>query len=200
MLKHTAVLLAALIAGAATGYWLGYKQGAEANSVELTPQIPTPDSTTTSERPKLADSNVGSVTETVSENAKATPTSTQSENSDEESSDVAGIIEKVKNERAGVRQAEPISDDVPDEDIDWQAQTEISDFFILHPLSDNVDLQHLRCTEKICDIIGQFDGAHEQWETIVDDLRGQQWWHYSSVSSSSKSEDSVTYFVLHVRE
>lgn len=84
------------------------------------------------------------------------------------------------------------------EDEDWQAKTQFTDFLQLHEHADLITLHKILCSTDRCQLIGQFDAQHKQWETVIDDMKKQDWWTYTGTSSSSSTRDGVTYFNLFV--
>lgn len=84
------------------------------------------------------------------------------------------------------------------EDEDWQAKTNFTDYLQLHENADLILLHRIICTSQQCQLIGQFNGEHQQWKTILDGMEVQDWWNYSGTSSSSSTRDGVTYFNVYV--
>lgn len=80
--------------------------------------------------------------------------------------------------------------------LNEEAVTHFEDFFALQPNGDKVDLQSLRCDNKQCQLIGQYNGPHDELGAMVDAMREQDWWNYTSTSSSTQSDNNVTHFVL----
>ncbi|MCC2617704.1 hypothetical protein LJ739_15740 [Aestuariibacter halophilus] len=83
---------------------------------------------------------------------------------------------------------------------DLQAETYFSDFLRLHDDRDAIDLQKIQCNADACQLIGQFDGEHDKWDAVLEQMRAQDWWHYKGTSSTSATRDGVTYFNVFVNK
>jgi hypothetical protein len=83
-------------------------------------------------------------------------------------------------------------------DSDWQAKTNITDFLQLHEDVERIDLQKIICDERRCQLIGQYAGQHQNWQAVLDAMREQDWWDYTGTSSSSQSDNEQTYFNVYL--
>lgn len=87
-----------------------------------------------------------------------------------------------------------------EDDEDWQAKTNFTDFLQLHENAHLIELHKIICSSERCQLIGQFDAEHKQWEQVINDMKEQDWWNYTGTSSSSSTRDGVTYFNLYVNK
>ena len=83
-------------------------------------------------------------------------------------------------------------------DLDFESQTHFTDFIQLHERADAIELHQIACAVGECQLLGQFEGDHEAWEAILEEMKEQDWWTYQGTSSSSSTRDGVTYFNLYV--
>lgn len=77
---------------------------------------------------------------------------------------------------------------------DVDREVAVSDFFYLHDKAHQIELHKVMCATDKCQILGTFEGGHDAWETIMEDLQGTDWWDYTGTSSSSNTHDGVTHF------
>ena len=106
------------------------------------------------------------------------------------------ILDASDASRQRREEEELFEEEFESENADWESQTQISDFLTLHEQSHLVDLQSLKCDDRRCQLIGQFDSQHEEWGEIVEQMSDQDWWEFTGTSSSSTTRDGKTYFVL----
>lgn len=110
------------------------------------------------------------------------------------------LSSEVNHSKAHLRESKEFEENFDHNDSDWQAQTNFTDFLQLHDDAPLIDLQKIICSQAQCQLIGQFDGEHEGWENILEQMRGQAWWDYTGTSSSTTSRDGVTYFNVFVNK
>lgn len=109
------------------------------------------------------------------------------------------VVELEKSAEAGRETRDAQRDFVDNYDytqLNEEAATHFEDFFALQPNGDKVDLQSLRCDDKQCQLIGQYNGPHDELGAMIDAMREQDWWNYTGTSSSTQSDNNVTHFVL----
>lgn len=87
-----------------------------------------------------------------------------------------------------------------EDDADWQAKTQFTDFLQLHDNAHLIELHKIICTSDKCQLIGKIEAEHESWGEIVKQMQQQDWWTYWGTSSSTTSRDGVTYFNLFVNK
>ena len=90
------------------------------------------------------------------------------------------------------------ADDFDENEQDFEAATQLADFFTLHPDGEKVYLHSIQCDGEQCQLIGQFEGEHQRFESIINEMKEQPWWEYSGTSSNTSSDGSLTHFVLHL--
>lgn len=79
---------------------------------------------------------------------------------------------------------------------DPDSEARVKDFFTLHPNAQSLLLHSVRCTREGCELTGQYTGATDEFELMVEQLQGQPWWQYGTAMNSSSSEGDTTFFVL----
>ncbi|WP_414828786.1 hypothetical protein [Alteromonas sp. H39] len=91
------------------------------------------------------------------------------------------------------------ADNFDENEQNFEAATQLADFFTLHPDGDNVYLHSIQCDDAQCQLIGQFEGEHQRFESIINEMKEEPWWAYSGTSSSTSSDGNRTHFVLHLK-
>lgn len=79
---------------------------------------------------------------------------------------------------------------------DYERKTQVTDFLQLHEQAEQIMLHELKCEPTRCLLVGSFDGQHENWANIVEQMKEQDWWDFGGTSSSSNSDGAVTHFML----
>lgn len=81
-----------------------------------------------------------------------------------------------------------------EQDRDWLVQTQVSDFLQLHDKAAQIHLHKLDCSEQRCQMLGQFDGDHQMWASVLKEMQQQDWWSFTGTSNTSSTENATTYF------
>ncbi|WJG09785.1 hypothetical protein [Aliiglaciecola sp. LCG003] len=79
---------------------------------------------------------------------------------------------------------------------DYDAQFAVTDYLNLHEHANLISVYKIDCNEAHCQLIGQFEGHHKDWDKVVEGMKHSDWWKYNGTSSSSSSKDGVTYFTM----
>lgn len=90
------------------------------------------------------------------------------------------------------------ADNFDENEQNFEAATQLADFFTLHPDGENVYLHSIQCDDAQCQLVGQFEGEHQRFESIVNEMKDQPWWEYSGTSSNTSSDGNRTHFILHL--
>ncbi|NMH60919.1 hypothetical protein [Alteromonas ponticola] len=120
---------------------------------------------------------------------------------DTNAGDVIARLEQSARETAARKQAhDEFVDNYQDEDLDIEIATHITDFFALHPEGDQVYFHHVRCDTAQCQLVGQFDGKHQGFEKMLEEMKKQDWYTFGGTSSNVNSDDEQTHFILHLTD
>ena len=84
-------------------------------------------------------------------------------------------------------------------DFEWSSVTEqrIRDFVQLHELRNEVELRRVSCKSTMCEISG-YEYKLFAWETILMNLREQDWWEFhtgQTVSDKDQENNEFFYFI-----
>lgn len=85
-----------------------------------------------------------------------------------------------------------------EEEEDWQMQTQLSDFLVLHPDASRIQLYSTRCNKKGCQLIGTADFDHHAWGAVVEAMKATDWWGFRGTTSHFSSDGGSTTFVLYL--
>jgi len=80
------------------------------------------------------------------------------------------------------------------EDLDWgyEASNNITFFITTHAYSYGVNLQSLICKNSSCELLIN-EKERPSWDNIFQDMTKQDWWKFTSISSSSYDKDDNIY-------
>ncbi len=105
-----------------------------------------------------------------------------------------------RNTREHLLESRQFESTFSEDDEDWQAKTNFTDFLQLHENAHLIELHKIICSTARCQLIGQFEADHKKWEEVINEMKEQDWWNYTGTSSSSSTRDGVTYFNLFVNK
>lgn len=187
--------LASLVLAVYVGYQLG-----EGEADPLKPQEPGEFNQDTnqyqpleqSEKEQQSDSPVPQFKQDLTATSDDAPV--QDPNKHQRLADTGAVFARKSAVTAELTNARDFAENYSEDDLDWQAKTNITDFLQLHEDAERIDLQKIICDERRCQLIGQYGGEHQHWEAVLKAMREQDWWDYTGTSSSSYSEDEQTYF------
>ncbi|QJR81378.1 hypothetical protein CA267_011615 [Alteromonas pelagimontana] len=108
------------------------------------------------------------------------------------------LHEAAKAEREQRLSRKAFADTFDESQLDLVAATQITDFFELHPKGEKLYLHSVQCDGSECQLIGQFEGNHEDFDAIVVEMKTSDWWKYSGISSNTTSDGAITHFILHL--
>lgn len=111
---------------------------------------------------------------------------------------VSAVMEGSESRKQMQSEQSEWADNFDESEQDFEAATQLADFFTLHPEGENVYLHSIQCDEEQCQLIGQFEGSHQVFEDIINEMKQQPWWEYSGTSSNTSSEGNLTHFILHL--
>lgn len=111
---------------------------------------------------------------------------------------LAGEMLAAGADKSHLRERQNFEQSFSEGDEDWQAKTNFTDYLQLHEQAHLITLHKILCSTERCQLIGQFDAEHKQWEQVIQGMKEQDWWIYTGTSSSSSTRDGVTYFNLFV--
>lgn len=111
---------------------------------------------------------------------------------------VDALMASSTSQRQMQREQSDWADSFDYDEQNYAAATQLADFFTLHPEGDNVYLHSIQCDTGQCQLIGQFEGPHQRFEAIINELKQQPWWEYSGTSSNTTSDGGQTHFLLHL--
>ncbi|MCW8090778.1 hypothetical protein [Alteromonas sp. ASW11-130] len=119
-------------------------------------------------------------------------------------SNVEGVIDKVaktsQHQFESNKAMEDFVDNYRDEGSDIEIATQITNFFTQHLDGDKVYFHHVRCDARQCNLVGQFDGKDQDFATMMEKMKQQDWYPFGSTSSNTSSDDSQTHFILHLTD
>ena len=194
--------------------WIGYEMGKSSGLPASPVSTSTPDATTNQEHAHSAHStreqpqsqSIGNqVEQPRSASIGSTPyrptaqqANAQYEQADELQETGQQLQRMAQEQRQHLDQRTAFEQSFSSEQEDWQAKTRFTDFLQLHPNAANVELHKIFCSSRQCQLIGQFEGQHDGWEAMIEDMKQQDWWDYQGTSSTSSTRDGITYFTLFV--
>lgn len=193
------------VAGYQYGYYHAKLESSEANKVRVA------DAMEQQSKPQTADDHIGemlsaNVIGAVEAAETAVPTRPNADTRESMGTEAAGQVQEVvstvmKGSDSRKQMHEEQSDwaDNFDDSVqDFESATQLADFFTLHPEGEHVYLHSIQCDGEQCRLIGQFEGSHQVFERIINEMKQQPWWEYSGTSSNTSSDGNLTHFILHL--
>lgn len=208
MASGRVVLLLCVLAAGIFGYWLGLQsQSSEQDigyqhNVEIELHEPVHQPISASDEDTIERPTVKAPLEVVSDTVAP---SDDSESPQQSLQQVANEFEypMVREGDASYshnQERKDFENSYSEDDADWQAKTQFTDFLQLHDNAHLIELHKIICTSDKCQLIGKIEAEHESWGEIVKQMQQQDWWTYWGTSSSTTSRDGVTYFNLFVNK
>ena len=191
------------VAGYQFGYYRAKLESSEADKVRVAGAM--------EKQPVSSEADAGSIGDLLNANVIASveaaetavaPTQRSAEFMAEEVAPTQESVEAVKagsETRKKMRETHSDwADNFDENEQNFEAATQLADFFTLHPDGENVYLHSIQCDDAQCQLVGQFEGEHQRFESIINEMKEQPWWEYSGTSSNTSSDGSRTHFILHL--
>ena len=191
------------VAGYQFGYYRAKLESSEADKVRVAGAMDKQPASSETDAERIGDLlNANVIASVEAAETAVAPTQRSAEFMAEE---VAPTQESVEAVKAGSETRKKMcethsdwADNFDENEQNFEAATQLADFFTLHPDGENVYLHSIQCDDAQCQLVGQFEGEHQRFESIINEMKEQPWWEYSGTSSNTSSDGSRTHFILHL--
>lgn len=191
------------VAGYQFGYYRAKLESSEADKVRVAGAMDKQPASSETDAERIGDLlNANVIASVEAAETAAAPTQRSAEFMAEEVAPTQESVEAVKagsETRKKMRETHSDwADNFDENEQNFEAATQLADFFTLHPDGENVYLHSIQCDDAQCQLVGQFEGEHQRFESIINEMKEQPWWEYSGTSSNTSSDGSRTHFILHL--
>ena len=191
------------VAGYQFGYYRAKLESSEADKVRVAGAMDKQPASSETDAERIGDLlNANVIASVEAAETAAAPTQRSAEFMAEEVAPTQESVEAVKagsETRKKMRETHSDwADNFDENEQNFESATQLADFFTLHPDGENVYLHSIQCDDAQCQLVGQFEGEHQRFESIINEMKEQPWWEYSGTSSNTSSDGSRTHFILHL--
>ena len=191
------------VAGYQFGYYRAKLESSEADKVRVAGAMDKQPASSETDAERIGDLlNANVIASVEAAETAAAPTQRSAEFMAEEVAPTQESVEAVKagsETRNKMRETHSDwADNFDENEQNFESATQLADFFTLHPDGENVYLHSIQCDDAQCQLVGQFEGEHQRFESIINEMKEQPWWEYSGTSSNTSSDGSRTHFILHL--